>query len=451
MASNDENGCEELARMNLNGSGDLGVPWGAAETVPPGAMPEKYGRKFMALLDMCHFLVDHIIQDYNFPDLQAASTLRCTNSAAAGLLTAQMYSYWYSAPMGKGVFEMLLDWTKQEKEARTCMAREYGRKVQATSFGASLHPLVEKECAQWPLRRLTGSFFFGAEDADGAALLVDEKLEKVYRVLGISTSVGNLIRSLMSGRNPIGTTVKLTLLPWLGVITYDGTVRCEPPPGATRSALVELAEKAQADGTLVTVLPTVADAPLLSKRIEIKGLQSKSELNGRFGIASAFDDEKGRYVVALEDGSGSFKLKPDNVLAAPKANVPRAPRVTLGENEIAIQKRLKALPAMDDCWVFRRFGYTEKENPNNIVVIMNDHGLAVGQLISKKLEPTAAEYLAALEESCRGRRKPNMIAVDEQGAVERLQKILKPAGIIAGYYPPPSDEELSAMGVTGCK
>jgi len=29
-------------------------------------MPENYGRKFMVLLDMCHYQVDHIIKDHNF-------------------------------------------------------------------------------------------------------------------------------------------------------------------------------------------------------------------------------------------------------------------------------------------------------------------------------------------------------------------------------------------------
>ena len=40
------------------------------------------------------------------------------------------------------------------------------------------------------------------------------------------------------------------------------------------------------------------------------------------------------------------------------------------------------------------------------------------------------------------------MAVDDKGAVERLQLVLTPALIQAGYYPPPSEEELSAMGVS---
>jgi len=68
---------------------------------------------------------------------------------------------------------------------------------------------------------------------------------------------------------------------------------------------------------------------------------------------------------------------------------------------------------MDDFWIFRRFGYTEKENPNHIIMIICENGRFVGQFISKQLAPKGAEYLVALEESCRGRHKPNMIAVDE--------------------------------------
>ncbi len=113
-------------------------------------------------------------------------------------------------------------------------------------------------------------------------------------------------------------------------------------------------------------------------------------------------------------------------------------------------------------------------------------GMAMGTFKSKYLAPTAAEYLAALEAALfpaaaaaaaggggggRGMgmgdlfagmfggaggggrsggpvKKPAQIAVDEQSAVPRLKAVLAgAAGINVSYYPPPTDEELSAMGV----
>ena len=237
-----------------------------------GAMPEDDGRNFMALLDMCHFLVDQITQEHEFADVQAASNLRATNTAKSALLTAQMYSYWHSAPAGPGVFEMLLEWTKDQQNNENTFAgraaREVGRRAQALKGpGAALFALARNECAQWPRRRLTGAFYFAGEDAGGAALLADEALEKVYRVVGISTSLGNLMRA--NGREPVGAALALTLLPWLGGITYDGTLRGAPPTAAQSEpsfapSLQALAAKAQADGRVVKELPTVADAPFLA-------------------------------------------------------------------------------------------------------------------------------------------------------------------------------------------
>ena len=40
-----------------------------------------------------------------------------------------------------------------------------------------------------------------------------------------------------------------------------------------------------------------------------------------------------------------------------------------------------------------------------------------------------------------------MLATDEKSIVERLQAVLGPVGIQAGYYPPPSEEELAGMGM----
>ena len=48
----------------------------------------------------------------------------------------------------------------------------------------------------------------------------------VYRVLGISTSLGDLIRANGNGdQGLVGSRLVLTLLPFMGSIVYDGTLR----------------------------------------------------------------------------------------------------------------------------------------------------------------------------------------------------------------------------------
>jgi len=78
--------------------------------------------------------------------------------------------------------------------------------------------------------------------------------------------------------------------------------------------LKSMSARAQQDWTILTELQAVAYTLLLGMRIEIKGLQAKPELKGPSAVACLFDDVGDRYDVALEDGSRSFKLKPDDLI-----------------------------------------------------------------------------------------------------------------------------------------
>jgi len=379
-----------------------------------GALPENDGRCFMALLDMIHFLVDRITSTHKFADVEEASMLRSTNTRACALLTAEAYSYWYSAPVGQGVFEMLCEWTERGKDHPDGPAC-FGPSATAR-FSAALYDLAIKECAQWARRRRAGKFFYAGDDETGAALLADDRLERVYRVVGLGTSIGGMLRRGPGGFAEVGSVIMLTLLPFMGQIVYDGTV--------------------------------------------VAGIRAKPELNGRVGFAGSFEDAAGRYVVSLEDGGGSFKVKPDNLTAAPPSEGTDGLTTALSEREVQLQQRVRALPHRDEdeVWVCRRMGYSETENPNHLGVIMSSkNGMVLGTFQSKHLAPTSAEYLSALETTFGENNssthkggvvfRPSFFGIDEQSAVARLKAVLGPAGVQVCYYPPPSDEELAAMGV----
>ena len=440
-----------------------------SETGGRGALPEKDGRCFMALLDMIHFLVDQITSSQRFKDVEEASMLRMTNTAACAIMTAEAYTYWYSGHQGHenaslGVFDMLCDWTAKSKEAEQPGPLGFG--VDGTSsFNDAIHAFAINECSQWPRRRKSGKFYYAGDDEDGTALLADEKLEKVYRVVGISKSIGDMLRAGPSGVAEVGSMLRITLLPWLGQIIYDGTLVGGPPLQyqSRLDRLQSLVESAKIEGRVIRELPTVTDAPLLGKRAVVSGIRAKPELNGRIGFAGSFDDAAGRYVVSLEDGGGSFKVKPDNLAAAPpRLNSKCAgPVVTLSQPELKLQQRIQALPQRDDdMWVFRRAGYTEEENPNHMGVIMSGKsGSILGSFQSAHLAPTPAEYLNALKGTLFGGSRsgmaggsgvgfrPSILSFDEQSALKKLKAVLEPAGVQVLYYPPPSDEELTAMGV----
>uniref|UniRef100_A0A7S2JPV5 Apple domain-containing protein n=1 Tax=Haptolina brevifila TaxID=156173 RepID=A0A7S2JPV5_9EUKA len=72
------------------------------------------------------------------------------------------------------------------------------------------------------------------------------------------------------------------------------------------------------DDMEVSLATGKASNDLVGRRVEIHGLTSKGELNGRRGVASAFDKEKGRYRVRLDAEGGKA-----TVLAFMPANVRR--------------------------------------------------------------------------------------------------------------------------------
>ena len=62
---------------------------------------------------------------------------------------------------------------------------------------------------------------------------------------------------------------------------------------------------------------------LLGRRVALRELQSRPELNGQEGMAMTFDEAKGRYGVHLEGSGTVLALKPDNLTAA--ASIPPTP------------------------------------------------------------------------------------------------------------------------------
>ena len=452
---------EELSRMKSPGS---------------GALSEQDGRSFMMLLDMCHLLVDRITQEHNFADTNEAGSLRARDTRASAKLTASMYTYWDSAPAGPGVYQMLREWTTENYKSTSGGGKGRGgqpppQQGAAAGMARVLYLLAENEVQHWPRQRVTGNFFFAKEAMSGAALMVDEKLEKVYCVVGLSTSIGDMMRA--NGQVDVcGSSLVLTLLPFMGKIVYDGTLRGAPPTHEAGSAweqqLLEVAMRAEGSGTVLTELPKPASTGALTgKRVLISGLAGRPELNGTRGTALTWSDERGRYAVRLHDGTDVL-LKPANLEAAKDQSAdgsrgaaaaaapPREPTELTAEElrvRATLEKMTSVIEGDGGTLIFRRMGYTEKENPNHQVIVLSGAGMPVpvqhGMPIvdCAALQPTAAEVLRGLEGAARAAgAKPESIAVDEKSIVERLQMVLGPTGVYCGYYPPPSKEELAHMG-----
>lgn len=350
---------EELARMKQPGA---------------GALSEPDGRSFMLLLDMCHYLTDTIVQEHNFKDLGEYSRLRQTDQMRSWKLTAQMYTYWESAPAGDGVYKRLLQYTQQQQDASS----QPNFDPSEVSLGGTrsnkeildaLHQLARSECVGWKRAKLNAKFYYAGEASSGAALLTpadmtDPHVGKVFEVTGISTSLGDVVRS--GGREPLGQVMNLTLLPFMGRIVYDGAFLGCPAPREGPALLAELAALAKSaidEGTVITALEVPFIPVLVGERVTISGLTKRPDLNGSVGTAASWDGEKRRYAVVLDGAKDPVAIKPANLALAADDDAMDAPPAELSAFEREVQKRLKKLATCTDksagFWTFRRMGYTE--------------------------------------------------------------------------------------------
>jgi hypothetical protein len=127
------------------------------------------------------------------------------------------------------------------------------------------------------------------------------------------------------------------------------------------------------------------------------------------------------------------------------AETEQAP-ITAEEEQLVNRFRQLAPYSEDDTtgqWVFRRMGYTEKENPEHCGLIMHAGGGTFGMFHCSALDPTPMDILkSAVETSENVGRRPYLLLPDGVKAYERMKYVLKDCpGTHVEYYRPPSVEE----------
>ncbi len=108
------------------------------------------------------------------------------------------------------------------------------------------------------------------------------------------------------------------------------------------------------------------------------------------------------------------------------------------------------MPGDGSFWVLRRHGYTERENPEHLVSVMQGGGPLLPFQKWSALVPQLLEILELLDRAVTecGHRKPKFAGVDVEYAVEPLKALLVPTGLQLMYYPPPSEEEIAMSNRT---
>ena len=101
-------------------------------------------------------------------------------------------------------------------------------------------------------------------------------------------------------------------LRWLRKAREQGS---EQAASAFEAVMQEvLRQRRAAASTNESTPPTQCLSPIsVGTRVELRGLQAKPEMNGQRGVVESFDAASRRCRVKLDDGCGSFNLRPGNL------------------------------------------------------------------------------------------------------------------------------------------
>lgn len=191
-------------------------------------------------------------------------------------------------------------------------------------------------------------------------------------------------------------------------------------------------------------IPPVA-APHLERRLKASLKQAKEQ--GRVIERLAQLEVEGGSLVGLHDLIAASKSKEKKEQEPP----------TLAEQTLV--DKIKKIPRMPEpdfnqteniegMWVMRRMGYTEIENPEHQVVVLNS-GAPLGFFSCANLVPSSQEILKALLKTAKLQgKRPILVGVDDSETSDRVEFLLKDVeGTRGYYYPPPTAEETAALSL----
>jgi hypothetical protein len=272
--------------------------------------------------------------------------------------------------------------------------------------------------------RRSGYYYIVRQEPAGC-IVVSEDVKSVYRVLGIGQTLGDLSENIELPRR-----VWMTILPWCNVLTYDGLMNykpnAEPLTADTKSRIAAAHAKVVEDDTVIERFD-VSEEDRVQFLQELRKAGAVEQADAKADVKNKKCEAKAHKRVRQTDYSKEVKQAISDVKLARKRK--------------------------GSYWVFRRMGYTERENGGHIVVIVSGAGMMVGMFQTKKLEPTFEEVVTQLSKFGPGLNGfcPETIGIDHKPIVAELQEQLmettdQASRVVVVYYPPPSAAESSMYG-----
>jgi hypothetical protein len=367
---------------------------------------ERSGMRLCHLLEVARFLALNL---HVVAVSEGARRLVEKSNSLAGLrhpqymqdlafLNAGIYTYWDTTPADPqhGLYDHLKDYVEQND----------------APHDKDIVKAVKKDCQYWKTSRIHGSFIVLLERPDGT-ILVSQDCKQVYLVLGQAQSLGEVANFIYRNGMPakgtpysspkfhsrlIGSRILTTLINWEDKIVYDGLLHPEEQPekSTVRKALQAYIQAVNKKTLMVTLVKKKVDTP----KVEVFS-------------SGEFDRVKTEYRHVLDE--------------------------------------MKTFPTIPSMWVVRRYGYTEKENPNHLVTLLSSPQgeCLVPMYQTKELIPSVQEYITLFHEAMvKARHKPQQVAIDADVRVDMIRSLFQLADIKVGYYPPPSAEERKMSDAT---
>jgi hypothetical protein len=265
------------------------------------------------------------------------------------------------------------------------------------------------DCLYWNSSRVYGNFIVLFDRPDGT-ILVSDNFKQVYLVVGITHAIGSLHHIQLHGtfhytRLPsyhppkmhgpyIGVKVRISLLPWMNMIVYNGV----SSPYATTNAkdktkALHAYRHALIRGTLITQLP--------------------------------YQEPSGEHEVMKEEDIRVYAH-------ATRAEMPSK------VHKLSQIRTSSVLPEVQ----FRRLSECESVVPKHIVTLLDtDTGSCYGTFHSQEVVPTCEEYVDYLLTFSMGKKlKPLKVSIDAYEVYDILKALLTKIGIKVYYDPPYSPE-----------
>ena len=282
-----------------------------------------------------------------------------------------------------------------------------------------MFPRFVRSLRSWGKERIFGDFWV-VRDTDKGTLMVDANdFSKVYLAKGITEKIYSILSRVASIRNaPVLS--KVTMVPLFKILAATGQFKPampQPKDANEHKKAIAAVDRAVASGTVITMGASAA-AGKWDEEPAINCWPKQCKDGSKKGTKAAASSSS--YVLSKKDKKNVEAIK---VAAA------------------------RGIGANGTTWVIRRMGYTEQDNPEHFVGILELPGQHFIGTFAYPGTPsyTATHVLTELRKILnQGARLPSMLLIDDYEAFGAVKKALVPEvvpSIKIVYYPPPSAEE----------